>query len=101
MAMTTGEKGPPLRRPDAFHNHEATQDDQRQRTNQHHPQQRHRPGEVLAAPALGPPKRDKGYGETRNGEGGEIDARPQANARSVSRWCSYLVLFGFGPPAWS
>ena len=39
MAMATGEEGPPLRRPDALDNHEATQDHQRQRTNQYHPEQ--------------------------------------------------------------
>ena len=81
MTMAAGEERPPLGRPDPLDNHEATQDHQRQRTNQHHPEQGHRPGEVLAAPAFGPPEGDQDQGQSGNGEGGKIDARPQANLR--------------------
>ena len=52
MAMATGKERPLLGRPDSLDNHEATQDHQCQRSNQHHSEQCHRPREVLAAPCL-------------------------------------------------
>ena len=96
MTMATGKERPPLGRPDPLDNHEATQDHQCQRTNQHHSEQRHRPGEVLAAPMFGPPQADQDQGQNGNGEGGKIETRPQATPRSAlasaaSTCCSVSV----------
>jgi hypothetical protein len=93
LAVTTSEQWSPLRRVYTFHNEEHSEDGQGQWADYDDTKARHRPGEVCAAPMVGPtdPDEDGGYDDDR--ASGEVNPRRQCAPRPARTrprrlcWC--------------